>query len=172
MLRSGIHATLSGVLLAFAIPFRKEPAINPSAIVQHALHRPVAFVILPVFALANTGILLSSGWGTSLGSSNSLGIVCGLVLGKPAGVLLCCWLAIRSGLCRLPDDIGWIHLAGLGVLAGVGFTMSIFITNLAFDEAGTIQFSKIAILAASLLASLLGFGLLRTVSPRQRLPGS
>lgn len=163
MLRSGIHATLSGVLLAFAIPFRKEPAVNPSELIQHALHKPVAFFILPAFALANTGILLSPGWAASLGSSGSLGIILGLVLGKPAGILLCCWLAIRSGLCRLPEDIRWSHLAGLGVLAGIGFTMSIFIANLAFDQPEAIQYSKIAILAASLLASLVGFSLLKSI---------
>jgi len=161
MLRSGIHATLSGVLLAFAIPFRK--VVNPSEIIQHALHKPVAFVILPIFALANTGILLSPGWAASLGSTNSLGIIAGLILGKPVGILLCCWLAIRSGLCSLPEEIRWSHLAGLGVLAGIGFTMSIFIANLAFDQAEAIQFSKIAILAASLLASVLGFSLLRLI---------
>jgi NhaA family Na+:H+ antiporter len=161
MLRSGIHATLSGVLLAFAIPFRKAPSANPSEILQHALHKPVAFLILPLFALANTGILLASGWTASLSSPNSLGILAGLVLGKPAGILLCCWLAIRTGLCRLPSDMRWSHLAGVGVLAGVGFTMSIFIANLAFSHAETIQFSKIAILAASLLASILGFSLIR-----------
>lgn len=164
MLRSGIHATLSGVLLAFAIPFRKEPAINPSGVIQHALHKPVAFFILPAFALANTGILLSPGWAASLDSSNSLGIMLGFVLGKPAGILLCCWLAIRSGLCRLPEEIRWSHLGGLGVLAGIGFTMSIFIANLAFDEPVSIQYSKIAILAASLLASLVGFGLLKSIN--------
>jgi len=87
MLRSGIHATLSGVLLAFAIPFRKSHSSNPSETIQHALHKPVAFLILPIFALANTGILLSSGWTISLGSSNSLGILSGLVLGKPLGIL-------------------------------------------------------------------------------------
>ncbi|HVU56655.1 MAG TPA: Na+/H+ antiporter NhaA [Puia sp.] len=160
MLRSGIHATLSGVLLAFAIPFRKSPAVNPSEIIQHVLHKPVAFLILPIFALANTGILLSPGWANSLGSANSLGILTGLVLGKPLGILACCWLAIRTGLCRMPGDIRWSHLLGMGVLAGIGFTMSIFITNLAFDHAGTIQFSKIAILAASLIASVLGFSIL------------
>jgi NhaA family Na+:H+ antiporter len=192
MLRSGIHATLSGVMLAFAIPFRKasaetvrngsavnasdairnggtsktvqkETVINPSEVIQHILHKPVAFFILPVFALANTGILLSPGWAASLGSSNSLGIIAGLILGKPAGILFCCWLAIRSGLCRLPEEMRWSHLAGLGVLAGIGFTMSIFIANLAFDQAEAIQFSKIAILTASLLASLLGFSLLRMI---------
>lgn len=160
MLRSGIHATLSGVLLAFAIPFRKASVLNPSETVQHALHKPVAFLILPLFALANTGILLSTGWTTSLGSSNSLGILSGLVLGKPLGILLCCWLAVRTGLCRLPEDIRWSHLLGMSILAGIGFTMSIFITNLAFDDAGVIQFSKIAILVASLLASVLGFSIL------------
>jgi NhaA family Na+:H+ antiporter len=161
MLRSGIHATLSGVLLAFAIPFRKAPSVNPSGILQHALHKPVAFFILPLFALANTGILLSSGWTASLSSANSMGIVAGLILGKPAGILLCCWLAIRTGLCRLPSDMRWSHLAGTGVLAGVGFTMSIFIANLAFSQEITIESSKIAVLAASLLASVLGFTLLR-----------
>ncbi|HEY8967528.1 MAG TPA: Na+/H+ antiporter NhaA, partial [Puia sp.] len=124
------------------------------------LHKPVAFLILPIFALANTGILLSPGWAGSLGSANSLGILSGLVLGKPLGIMLCCWLAVRTGLCRLPEDIRWSHILGMGVLAGIGFTMSIFITNLAFDNAGIIQFSKIAILAASLLASILGFSLL------------
>jgi NhaA family Na+:H+ antiporter len=161
MLRSGIHATLSGVLLAFAIPFRKAPSVNPSEILQHALHKPVAFLILPLFALANTGILLTSGWTASLSSPNSLGILAGLVLGKPAGILLCCWLAIRTGLCRLPADMRWSHVAGVGVLAGVGFTMSIFIANLAFSQVTTIGYSKIAILAASLLASILGFSLIR-----------
>ena len=162
MLRSGIHATLSGVLLAFAVPFPKKSVINPSETLQHALHRPVAFFILPVFALANTGILLSPGWAGSLGTANSMGIIGGLILGKPIGILLCCWLAIRSGLCTLPGDMGWSHLSGASILAGIGFTMSIFITNLAFNDAATIQTSKIAILAASLLASLLGFWLLRS----------
>ncbi|MDO6434558.1 Na+/H+ antiporter NhaA [Flavitalea sp. BT771] len=161
MLRSGIHATLSGVLLAFAIPFRKAPSVNPSEILQHALHKPVAYIILPLFALANTGILLASGWTASLSSPNSLGIIAGLILGKPTGILLCCWLAIRTRLCRLPADMQWSHLAGVGVLAGVGFTMSIFIANLAFGQVTTIEFSKIAVLTASLLASILGFALLR-----------
>jgi NhaA family Na+:H+ antiporter len=152
------------VLLAFAIPFRKASVLNPSDTVQHALHKPVAFLILPLFALVNTGIILSSGWTSSLGSSNSLGILSGLVLGKPLGILGCCWLAVRTGLCRLPEDMRWSHLVGMGMLAGIGFTMSIFVTNLAFDDAGVIQFSKIAILTASLLASILGFSILSLTS--------
>jgi len=168
MLRSGIHATLSGVLLAFVIPFRKrgaeperEESINPSYRLQHFLHKPVAFVILPVFALANTGIQLSPGWFQSLSSGNSMGILLGLVLGKPVGILLFCWLAIRAGWCQLPDEVGFHHLTGAGLLAGIGFTMSIFITNLAFSDTGHIQGAKIAILVASLLASGLGLSALR-----------
>ena len=168
MLRSGIHATLSGVLLAFVIPFRKleaaepgpahiEESTNPSYRLQHFLHKPVAFGILPLFALANTGILFLAGWPKGLLSGNSLGILIGLVLGKPIGILLCCWAAIRAGWCRMPDGMRWPHLLGTGLLAGIGFTMSIFITNLAFSEAGLIQSSKIAILVASLVASGLGF---------------
>ncbi len=157
MLRSGIHATLSGVLLAFAIPFGKAGGVNPSEKLQHWLHKPVAFIILPVFALANTGIILSAGWPQSLLQKNSLGILLGLVAGKPIGVLLCCWLAIHSKLCVLPEGMTWRHLMGLGLLAGIGFTMSIFITNLAFEDAGQIQYSKIAILASSLLAGMLGY---------------
>ena len=168
MMRSGIHATLSGVLLAFVIPFRRrgagperEATVNPSYRLQHFLHKPVAFVILPLFALANTGIVLSPGWPGGLLSANSLGILLGLVLGKPVGILLFCWLAIRAGWCRLPDEAGFRHLLGAGLLAGIGFTMSIFITNLAFSDAGHIQGSKIAILFASLLASGLGLFALR-----------
>lgn len=170
-LQSGIHATLSGVLLAFAIPFRKRSrpgTPNPSESLQHMLHKPVAFLILPIFALANTCILLSPGWQHSLFTTGSLGILAGLVLGKPIGVLFCCWLAIRSGLCRLPEDMTWRHLLGLGLLAGIGFTMSIFITNLAFTDPLSIVQSKIAILAASLIAGLIGFACLFFSSPMTR----
>lgn len=117
----------------------------------------MAFGILPLFALANTGILLSGDWVHSLLSHNSLGIQAGLVLGKPIGILLCCLLAIRTGLCKLPEDMNWRHLVGSGLLAGIGFTMSIFITNLAFTDALIIEHSKIAILAASGVASILGY---------------
>jgi Na+:H+ antiporter, NhaA family len=157
MLRSGIHATVSGVLLAFAIPFRRHSLANPSERLQHWLHKPVAFVILPLFALANTGILLRTGWPQTLLSKNSLGILVGLVLGKPAGIFLFSLLTIRFGISALPGDMSRRHLLGLGLLAGIGFTMSIFITNLAFGHADTIQYSKIAILTASLLASILGY---------------
>lgn len=166
MLQSGVHATISGILLAFAIPFDKEGS-NLSEKVQHFLHKPVAFFILPVFALANTGIVLSGTWHQTLLSNNSLGIIAGLFLGKPAGILLLCFAAIQLKICRLPDDMRWSHLSGVAMLAGLGFTMSIFIANLAFEDAVQIEDSKIAVLTASLLAGLAGFFLLKMIGKRK-----
>ncbi|NSX04124.1 Na+/H+ antiporter NhaA [Cupriavidus gilardii] len=160
MLKSGVHATIAGVLLAFAIPFsaRQDDEASPSHRLEHVLHRPVAFVILPIFALANTGIVVGSDWAQELGSSNSLGILAGLVVGKPLGIAILSFLAVAIGLCKLPLDLRWRHVVGAGLLGGIGFTMSIFITNLAFTgEPGIINASKMAILLASLTAGVLGF---------------
>lgn len=160
MLKSGVHATVAGVMLAFAIPFsvKSEDQTSPSHRLEHFLHKPVAFVILPIFALANTGILIGADWLQSLASMNSLGIMAGLFLGKPLGVVLFCFIAIASGLCRLPANLTWAHLLGAGLLGGIGFTMSIFITNLAFAEsAAIINASKMAILLASLAAGIGGY---------------
>ena len=167
MLRSGVHATIAGVLLAFAIPFshKAEDQASPSHRLEHFLHKPVAFLILPVFALANTGIIISTGWETELLSANSMGIMAGLVLGKPVGIMLLSFLAVAIGICKLPGDLGWGHIFGAGLLAGIGFTMSIFITNLAFTgDAAVITSSKIAILLASLVAGSIGFCWLRFFS--------
>jgi Na+:H+ antiporter, NhaA family len=164
MLKSGVHATIAGVLLAFAIPFsaKAEDEASPSHRLEHFLHRPVAFIILPFFALANTGIVMSSGWSQDLLSANSAGIIAGLLLGKPLGITLLSFLAVTAGMCRLPSDLKWSHIFGAGLLGGIGFTMSIFITNLAFTgNAGAINASKMAILAASLAAGVLGFVWLR-----------
>ena len=156
MLQSGVHATISGILLAFSIPFSRQEGKNPSEKLQHTLHKPVAFLILPLFAMANTGILLSGNLLHQLTNSNSLGILLGLAAGKPIGILLVCLLAISLKVCRMPDGMNWNHLCGLGILAGIGFTMSIFISNMAFSDPGLIGASKIAVLAASLFCSLLG----------------
>jgi len=157
MLKSGVHATISGVLLAFAIPFRKIDKINPSYKLQHALHNPVNFIIVPLFALANTGIHLTTGWYNHLYSNNSLGIITGLVTGKPAGIFALCWIAVRLKWCSLPESINWKILLGAGALAGIGFTMSIFITNLAFtNEISLVQDSKIAVLIGSMIAVIIG----------------
>lgn len=167
LLKSGVHATLAGVLLAFAIPYshRDDDAASPSHRLEHALHLPVAFVILPLFALANTAIVIGADWATALASASSLGIMAGLVLGKPLGVTLACVAGVRLGLCRLPVDLGWRHVVGAGLLGGIGFTMSIFVTNLAFGgDAGLVNDAKMAILCASLVAGAAGCAWLRASS--------
>ncbi len=157
MLHSGIHATIAGVLLAFAIPFGKGDKKSISYTLQQQLHWPVGFVILPLFALANTCLPLSGSIGTALLHPNSFGIILGLIVGKPLGIFLFCYTTTQMGWSNLPKDIQWKHLFGTGLLGGIGFTMSIFITLLAFRDEATIEASKIAILLASTLAALLGF---------------
>ena len=156
MFRSGVHATISGVLLAFAIPFGKGGDQSLSARLQHFLHPVVAYFIVPVFALANTGIVLSSEIVHTLGSLNSLGILMGLTLGKPIGILLFSALAVQLKTASLPTGVAWKHILAAGMLAGIGFTMSIFITILAFPDPLTIVSSKVAILVASLLSAFIG----------------
>ena len=166
MLKSGVHATIAGVMLAFVIPFshKDDDEASPSHKLEHLLHKPVAFIILPIFALANTGIVIGADWMQSLGSANSIGIAAGLLAGKPIGVVLLCFVAVTIGLCRLPEDLSWRHVLGAGMLGGIGFTMSIFITNLAFaGDPVTINSSKMAILLASLMAGTVGFLWLRWV---------
>jgi NhaA family Na+:H+ antiporter len=157
MLQSGVHATLAGVLLAFALPFRDGGEKSPSYRLQHFLHKPVAFFIMPLFALANTGIVFTAGWRSELLSPNSLGVFAGLVLGKPVGILAACFLAVRSGLSSLSSDLSWGHIVGVGFLGGIGFTMSIFITLLAFENPMTIQSTKISILLSSVIAGIIGY---------------
>lgn len=161
MLKSGVHATIAGVLLAFAIPFHKEDDKNPSYKLQHFLHHLVGFFIIPVFALANTAILLPASVGASLATKNSLGIITGLVAGKFTGILGATALAVKLRVSSLPAGINWRNLAGVALLGGIGFTMSIFITNLAFTDAQIITESKVSILVASLIAALSGLFLLK-----------
>ncbi|MFW5432353.1 MAG: Na+/H+ antiporter NhaA [Methylophilaceae bacterium] len=169
MLKSGVHATIAGIALAFTIPYshKNEDQKSPSYQLEHTLHKPVAFFILPIFALANTGVTISPTWIQDImQSQNSLGIIYGLVLGKVIGVTLFSLVAIRIGICQLPDRLSWHHLLGAGLLGGIGFTMSIFITNLAFiGNAEIINASKMAILLASFVAGALGFIWLRFMTP-------
>lgn len=161
MQQSGVHPTITGVLLAFAIPFGDGGGKSPSYLLQHWLHKPVAFFILPLFALANTCIPIDSGWQTGLTQINSIGIFAGLIVGKPLGIFLFSFITVSLGLCELPEDLKWKQIIGVGLLAGIGFTMSIFITLLAFDNPELITQSKIAILIASLVAGTLGYLWLR-----------
>ena len=160
MFKSGIHATIAGVMLAFAIPFsaKDDDEASPSHRLEHFLHKPVAFVILPIFALANTAIPVGADWLQSLASTNSAGIMAGLLVGKPLGVTLLCLVAVSSGIGHLPADLKWPHVIGAGIIGGIGFTMSIFIANLAFvGNAEAINASKMATLLASLIAGIVGF---------------
>ena len=163
MYQSGVHATISGVLLAFAIPFGKGGENSLSYKLQHYLHKPVAYFIVPLFALANTGIGLQPGFYNELLSKNSLGIIVGLVIGKPVGILLFSWIAVKTKLSQLPDILNWKHITGAGLLAGIGFTMSIFITLLAFNDQQLVINSKIAILCASLIAAIAGLILIKNI---------
>jgi Na+:H+ antiporter, NhaA family len=165
LLKSGIHATVAGVLLAFAIPFAQGDEDSPSYKLQHFLHKPVAFVILPLFALANTGIVLTGNWLGGLTSPNSLGIFAGLFLGKPLGIVLFSLVAVKLGLAQLPKDVCWSDVVGTGFLGGIGFTMSTLITFLAFDQPDIILSSKIAILLSSLFAGTVGFLILNGQKP-------
>ena len=157
MLNSGVHATIAGVLLAFAIPFGNGDEKSTSYILQHFLHKPIAFIILPIFALANTAIVLSRDIGQTLTQNYSIGIAVGLIVGKPLGIFLLTFLAVTFKLCKLPDDINWKSIIGVGFLGGIGFTMSIFITLLAFDNETIINNAKFVILISSLIAGLIGF---------------
>ena len=167
MLHSGVHATITGVLLAFAIPFSNGDEKSTSYILQHFLHKPVAFIILPIFALANTAIVFNGNISQTLTENNSLGIALGLIVGKPLGIFLLTFLAVTFGICKLPTDLNWKAIFGVGLLAGIGFTMSIFVTLLAFDNDTIINNSKLVILISSLTAGLLGFVTLKTVLKKQ-----
>jgi NhaA family Na+:H+ antiporter len=170
LLRAGIHASIAGVLLAFAIPFsaRADSDRSPSLRVEQYLHKPVAFLILPLFALANTGVSIDAQSLDLLAGVNGLGIALGLVLGKPAGVLVLCYLAVKLGVSALPEGVRWSHIAGAGMLGGIGFTMSIFVTNLAFAaEPALIDSSKLAVLLASCLAGAAGLLWLRMLPVRR-----
>lgn len=166
MLNSGVHATITGVLLAFAIPFGNGEPHTISYKLQQALHKPVSFIILPIFALANTCIIIEPGWTENLFSPGSLGVILGLLAGKPIGIFLFSLLAVLVGLASLPPGIKWKQLASVGILGGIGFTMAIFITLLAFEDQGHIVHAKMAVLVGSLIAALLGLGLLRVVLKR------
>ena len=161
MLNSGVHATITGVLLAFAIPFGNGGEKSTSYILQHFLHKPVAFIILPIFALANTAIVMSGNISEILTENYILGIAFGLIIGKPLGIFFITFITVKMGLCKLPSDINWKSVLGVGFLGGIGFTMSIFITLLAFDNEAVINNAKLIILLSSLVAGVLGFVFLK-----------
>jgi len=158
VLGSGVHATIAGVLLAFVVPARTGVSL------EHALRGVVAFGIMPIFALANAGVALSGG-GAAVRSPVAWGIVLGLVLGKPLGISLASYAAVRSGAAELPANTSWRHIHGAGWLGGIGFTMSLFIASLAFGTGALLDVAKLGVITASVVAGITGYMLLRLASP-------
>ncbi|MEO8235209.1 MAG: Na+/H+ antiporter NhaA [Flavobacterium sp.] len=161
MMNSGIHATITGVVLAFVIPFQKGEETSISYKLQNWLHKPVSFIILPIFALANTAIIINLS--NSLFETYSVGIALGLILGKPLGIILFSYIFVKLKLAKLPFDLSWKHISGAGILGGIGFTMSIFITLLAFDDAMIINNSKLFIIIASFTSGIIGLLFLKRI---------
>jgi Na+:H+ antiporter, NhaA family len=161
MLHSGVHSTIAGVMLAFVIPFGSGGKKSPSYILQKHLHHPTAFIILPLFALANTAITIGNNAHQIFYEPYSIGIMAGLIIGKGLGIFLFCIAAISIGISVLPEEIKKVHILGAALLGGIGFTMSIFITMLAFDDATIINNAKLVILVSSFIAGLIGFLILK-----------
>jgi len=163
VLKSGVHATLAGVVLAFAVPLRnpREPDQSLLRRCEHALHPWVSFAIMPIFAFANAGVSLSGIGPAQLLDPVALGIAGGLFLGKQIGVFAMTWLCVRLGFGRLPQGASWPQVYGVAVLTGIGFTMSLFIGSLAFADPAQINAVKIGVLGGSVLSALLGFVMLR-----------
>jgi NhaA family Na+:H+ antiporter len=167
---SGVHATVAGVALGLLTPIDSLPgsapgAKSPLALLEHALHPWTSFAIVPIFALANAGIALDAGaLGDAARSPVTAGVALGLIAGKPLGILLFSWLAVRAGVASLPAGVGWPALAGVAGVAGIGFTVSLFIGDLAFGDAALVQDAKLGILAGSLVMGLAGFAALHLMS--------
>lgn len=169
MLKSGVHATLTGVLLAMFIPIKGPNGKSPLKSMEHELHSTVAFFILPVFAFCNAGLYLGDVGLNQLTHSIPAGIALGLFFGKQIGVFGFCWLGIKLGLAKRSNDMNWASLYGIAALCGVGFTMSLFIGSLAFEETGTSQVvdERLGILLGSVLSGLVGYFVLKASLPRK-----
>ena len=167
VLKSGVHATLAGVVTALFVPIATGEE-RPLERLEHALHPWVAFLILPIFAFANAGVSFAGAGLDALLAPLSLGIAAGLVIGKQLGIFGACWLAVKAGWARLPEGVGFRHVYGLSCLAGIGFTMSLFIGNLAFVDPQQIAAVKFGVLGGSLVSAITGIVVLRFASPRKQ----
>ena len=170
VLKSGVHATLTGVVVAMFIPLRPKPHASLLRDLEHSLHPWVAFGVLPIFAFANAGVSLAGLSPADALHPVPLGIVSGLFLGKQAGIMALCWLATRLRLATLPDGVNWRQLYGVALLCGIGFTMSLFIASLAFEQGGDAAYlglERIGILLGTLVSGVLGYLVLRATLGRQ-----
>lgn len=171
VLKSGVHATLAGIVLAFFIPLKTDAKDERSLskTLEHDLHDSVSYVIIPVFAFANAGVPLDGLSINTLLEPIPLGIILGLFFGKQIGVMLFSFIAVKSGIASLPEDINWKQLYGVSLLCGVGFTMSLFIGSLAFEQGGTeaiLMNDRLGILAGSTLSAIVGYFYLNKVLPK------
>lgn len=166
---SGIHATIAGVLVAMTIPTNDTAEESPLERLEHALTKPVNFLIIPLFAFANTNITLESEMVAGLTSPLGLGISMGLLLGKPVGIILTTFICTKLKISNLPENSTWMHILGVGLLAGIGFTMSIFIAILSFGNPQNISEAKLSILITSLLAGVIGYFVLRISKTKGKL---
>jgi Na+:H+ antiporter, NhaA family len=166
VIQSGVHATLAGVVLAMTVPLTRKDGTNLIHDLEEGLHHYVKFLILPLFAFANAGLPLGDVSFSSLTSPLSLGISTGLTFGKPLGIMFAVFFVIKTGLTKLPDGTNWIHMFGVSCLAGIGFTMSLFIGSLAFEDASLIDGVRLGVITGSMLSAVLGLGILLFAVPR------
>jgi Na+:H+ antiporter, NhaA family len=171
-LLSGVHATIAGVMAAFAIPFRRTlaaPDAEDSALhrLEHALVKPVAFLIVPIFGFANAGVSLAGISFAALAAPLPLGIAMGLFLGKQLGIFSSVWIAVKLGIAARPAHASWLQVYGVALLCGIGFTMSLFIGGLAFTGPDQADDVKIGVLMGSLLSAILGYLVLRFAAPQK-----
>uniref|UniRef100_UPI0035A0FCCA Na+/H+ antiporter NhaA n=1 Tax=Jeotgalibaca porci TaxID=1868793 RepID=UPI0035A0FCCA len=165
---SGIHATIAGVMVAMTLPTNDTSVESPLERLEHALVKPVNFLIIPLFAFANTNITLQSEMLHGLTSSLGLGIFFGLLVGKPVGIFITSWICNRLGMGTLPEGSSWTHIIGVGLLAGIGFTMSIFISILSFNNPLFVSEAKLSVLLTSVVAGTAGYLLLKSNSKKSR----
>jgi len=167
VLKSGVHATLAGVATALAIPMGgRDEAVSPLRRLEHVLHPWVAYLVLPAFAFANAGVSFAGMGFAALAQPVTAGIILGLFLGKQIGIFLAIRLAVATGVGRMPDGASWMQLYGVALLCGIGFTMSLFIGGLAFDDPTHAAQVRLGVLVGSLLSAVTGFAVLRLASPR------
>lgn len=170
VLKSGVHATLAGVLIAFCVPMRNRQGGSPLRELEHDLHGPVAFAILPTFAFANAGLPLAGMALSDIAHPVTMGVVAGLLVGKPLGIMLFVGLAAALGLVRLPERVTWSQLVGVAFACGIGFTMSLFIAGLAFEHGSGAYFAgdRLGILVGSVLSAIAAYVILQFSLPRSR----
>ncbi|MGO4916249.1 Na+/H+ antiporter NhaA [Pseudogemmobacter sp. W21_MBD1_M6] len=167
VLKSGVHATLAGVLTAFCIPLKDKYGKSPLHALEDGISPYVLYLIVPIFAFANAGVVLKGMALSDLAAPLPLGIALGLIVGKQVGVFGITFLMVKSGLARLPNGANWLHIYGIACLAGIGFTMSLFIGSLSFSDASLMNDVRIGVLAGSLVSAVLGYGVLMLAHQRQ-----